>query len=81
MVRRRYGRFDTSEAEANRLNKRILVENKKYAGKFVAMKSFTNRTIISSGTTPREVIKRAKEKGVKNPLIHYVPEKNRINIY
>lgn len=51
------------------MKKRILVENKKYAGKFVAMKSFANRTIISSGTNPREVLKRAKEKGVKNPVL------------
>jgi len=46
--------------------------NKKYAGKYVAMRDFNNRKVIVSDKDPLKVMKKAKKKGVEDPLIVYV---------
>jgi len=81
MVKNCGGCVDTAEAEVENVKKQILVSNKKYAGKFVAVKSFANRTVIASGVNPRDVLQRAKQKGFANPVVHFVPDKHTLNIY
>jgi hypothetical protein len=51
-----------------------LVSNKKYAGKYVALKSFVENKVIASGKNPSEVIKRANKKGIKDPVLIFVPQ-------
>ena len=58
-----------------------LGEEKKYSGKYVALKSFTDDTVISSGDRIQEVYKKAEKKGYKNPVIAHVPKKDVIQIY
>jgi len=58
-----------------------LVNNRKYIGKYVAMESFNNRTVIASGKDPIEVMAQAERKGVTNPLVIFVPPKGMVNIY
>jgi hypothetical protein len=58
----------------------LLKDGEKYCGQYVAMKSFSNRDVVSSGTKPATVLKEAKEKGVKDPVIFYVPKKDSVNI-
>ena len=58
-----------------------LRKEKKYSGKYVALKSFTDDTVISSGDRIQEVYKKAEKKGYKNPVIAHVPEKDVIQIY
>ncbi len=60
----------------------ILVNNgEKYGGKYVALQSYTNKDAISFGTNPVEVYEEAKKKGVTDPVLFYVPEKDSIHIY
>ena len=42
----------------------------KYAGKHIALK---DGELIAVGKTIKEVDLKAKEKGIKNPLLHYIP--------
>lgn len=58
-----------------------LRKEKKYGGKYVALKSFTDDTVISSGDRIQEVYKKAEKKGYKNPVIAHVPKKDVIQIY
>ena len=58
-----------------------LRKEKKYSGQYVALKSFTDDTVISSGDRIHEVYKKAEEKGYKNPVIAHVPEKDMVLIY
>lgn len=44
-----------------------------YAGKYVAMPSFNDRTIVASGDSPLKAIELAKKKGYNNPIIDYIP--------
>ncbi len=53
----------------------------KYAGKYVALVSFSDRTVIASGKNPDDVFKSAKTKGHKAPFVFFVPPKNSINLY
>jgi hypothetical protein len=48
--------------------------DKKYEGKFVALRSLTDNTIIAYGDDPSEVISLAADKGVEEPIIFFVPE-------
>lgn len=51
-----------------------LIVDKQYQGKFVALQSLTDRTVIASGDDPSEVSALAAKQGVKEPIIFYVPE-------
>ncbi len=58
-----------------------LVKEKKYSGQYVALKSFEDDTVISSGDHVNEVYEKAAKKGYKNPVIAHVPKKDVIQIY
>jgi len=47
---------------------------KKYKGLWVALKD-DEKTVISSGKTVREVMKKAQTKGFKQPILMRVPTK------
>lgn len=55
---------------------KFLVNNQKYEGRFVAFPSFSDRTIIASGTTAEETLLKAAKKGERDPVIIYIPEKD-----
>ena len=52
-----------------------------YSGQYVAVRSFADRTVISHGAEPLAVLTEAKEKGVADPVLIFVPEQNMIHIY
>ena len=58
-----------------------IVKEKKYSGQYVAVKSFEDDTVISSGDHVQEVYKKAAKKGYEDPVIVYVPKKDIIQIY
>lgn len=60
---------------------KILVNSNKYDGQYVAMVSADDNTIVGSGNTPEEAINEARKKGIQNPLLLYVPDKNLVHIY
>jgi hypothetical protein len=57
------------------------VNNRKYIGRYVAMESFNNKSIIASGKDPIDVMARAERKGLTNPLVVFVPPKGAVNIF
>jgi len=59
----------------------ILVKNKKYEGKFVAFRSFTDRTVIAFGKNPSEVLSKAHKKGLKEPVVVFITKDNTSYIY
>ena len=47
---------------------------KKYRGLWVALKADC-KTVIASGKTAREVLKKSEKKGISDPYLNYVPKK------
>lgn len=60
---------------------KILIANEKFNGRYVAMKSFEDSTIVGSGDDPAQALKDAEEKGFEDPVVLYVPEKGLVHIY
>ena len=59
----------------------VLVKEKRYEGKYVAMVSFTNNRVVASGDDPAKVVKLAEMKGVSQPVVLFVPKGNITQIY
>jgi hypothetical protein len=60
---------------------KILVTTEEYNGRYVAMKSFDDNTIVGVGDNPEQALKEAESKGFKNPVLLYIPEKDIVHIY
>jgi len=61
--------------------KQVLVKEKKYQGQYVAVKNIRNTRVIASGSNLKTTLEKALKKGVKKPLLIYVPEKDTVHIY
>ncbi|MFC1855640.1 DUF5678 domain-containing protein [Thermodesulfobacteriota bacterium] len=59
----------------------MLKDSKKHAGEYVATKSFSDNKIIAHGLNIATVHRDANEKGVDEPFIFFVPQKEMIHIY
>lgn len=59
----------------------ILVKDKQYAGKYVAIEDFGSSKVVGNGQTPQEAYKEATLRGYSNPVIVFVPLKNLVQIY
>jgi hypothetical protein len=60
----------------------LLLENhKNFGGKYVAKKSFSDVEVISAADTPQAVHAEAKEKGIDDPVIFFVPKEGMVHIY
>ena len=60
---------------------KILVTSDEFNGCYVAMVNFDDNTIVGVGDDPEQAIKDAEEKGYKNPVLLYIPEKDVVHIY
>jgi len=60
---------------------RILVTSDKFNGRYVAMKSFEDNTIVGVGDDPDSALKEAEAKGIRNPVLLYIPEQDIVHIY
>lgn len=49
-----------------------MIDRKKYGGKYIATKSFTDTKVIASGDNPIKVYNKAVKKGIKEPVMDYV---------
>ena len=58
-----------------------LLKEKKYNGRYVAIKDFNDATVIGSGSNPREAYEQALKEGVLEPVILFVPHKDMAQIY
>jgi hypothetical protein len=79
---------DVPQCEALKAGKRrvimsylLLKDGGKYAGKYVATRTFDDSEVVSSGDDPRKVKDEASKKGVDDPVIFYVPKKGMVSIY
>ena len=59
----------------------VLIKSEKYNGKYVAIKSFTDYTVIGEGKEPKEAIEEANKKGYTNPVVIFVPHEDMVQIY
>ncbi len=60
---------------------KVMVSTDEYNGRYVAMKSFDDHTIVGVGDDPESALKNAKSKGYKEPVLLYIPEKELVHIY
>lgn len=58
-----------------------LIKDSGYEGRYVALKSFEDYTVINDGTTPQEVYDKVVEKGYTRPVLIVVPFKDMVQIY
>jgi hypothetical protein len=64
------------------MNCLTLVNNpEKYSGKYVAKKSFKNKNVVCSGENLTKVYESAKKKGIKDPVVFFVPLKGMVQVY
>jgi hypothetical protein len=59
----------------------VLVAGKGYEGKYVALRSVIDRTVIASGEDPEAVMREAQERGAVNPVIFFVPSHDVTLVY
>jgi len=60
---------------------RVLVTTDEFNGRYVAMKSVDENTIVGVGEDPGKALKDAESKGFKDPVLLYIPEKDLVHIY
>ena len=58
-----------------------ILKNNKFNGKYIAMKNFSDHTVVADGSTPEEVYKKAVKKGFEKTVITFVPIKGMVQIY
>lgn len=63
----------TKTAEKNPANK--------YSGRFVAIPSFKEKRVIAYGKKPADVYKTSEKRGVKSPVVFFIPEKDTSGLY
>jgi len=59
----------------------ILIKEKKYNGRYVALRDFDDSTVVSDSDSPEEAYAEALKKGYSNPVIVFIPTKDMIQIY
>ena len=60
---------------------KVLIDTEEFNGRYVAMKSFDDKTVVGVGDDPEKALKDAAQKGHKNAVLLYVPEKDAVHIY
>lgn len=59
-----------------------LVKNgDKYIGQYVAVRSFSDRTVVSHGSNPSKVLNEAAKIGVKSAVLVFIPQNNMVHVY
>ena len=58
-----------------------LVTDKGYEGKYVALRSPSDNTIVGYGNTPEEASNLAHKNNCATPILLYVEESNMVQIY
>lgn len=59
----------------------LLITEHKYAGKYVALKSFSDNDVVASGDEPSLVLEQAIQNGVDSPVLMFIPENNIAQVY
>jgi hypothetical protein len=59
----------------------VLVKEKKFEGKYVALRGLNDGTPVADGDSPKDVYDAAVRQGVKSPLILFIPAQAMVQIY
>jgi len=59
----------------------VLITEEGCEGKYVALRSFTDRTVVACGDNPKIVMEQALQKGCTEPVVFFVPEHNISLVY
>ena len=59
----------------------VLITDEGYEGKYVALCSPLDRTVVASGDNPKAVMEEARKAGCSEPVIFFVPEPNISLVY
>lgn len=60
---------------------KILIKTDEYNGRYVAMMSFDDPTVVGVGDDPATALGDAASKGYGDPVLLYIPEKETVFIY
>ena len=60
---------------------RVIDKDDRYSGKYVALKSPQDDTIVGAGDTIAEALNEARQKGESEAIIFYIPPKGSTHIY
>ncbi|MDO9541016.1 MAG: DUF5678 domain-containing protein [Kiritimatiellia bacterium] len=60
---------------------KVLLNSSRYNGKYIAIMSAEDHTLVGAGDVPEDALNKARKKGVKNPFILYIPDKDSVHIY
>jgi len=58
-----------------------LVSDNQYEGKYVALRSFQDNTVVASGAEPSDVLNEAEGKGFLDPVVVFIPQSNMTHVY
>ena len=58
-----------------------IVPDKKMLGKFVALRSFADNTVVAFGTNAEQVIHAVQGKGVEALVVMFIPPKKMVCMY
>ena len=59
----------------------VLVSEEGYEGKYVALRSMSDRTVVASGDDPGTVMKEARERGADHAVVFFVPSHDITLVY
>lgn len=54
---------------------KVLLETDEHAGRYVALRSRDDNTVVGFGDTPVRAVQAAQENGCASPILFYVPER------
>jgi hypothetical protein len=61
--------------------KQVLIKERKFEGKYVALRDMKDHLPVADGDNPKEVYDAAVRRGVKAPLLLFVPAQGMVHIY
>ncbi len=59
----------------------VLVSEEGYEGKYVALRSVSDRTVVASGDDPEAVMQKARARGAAQPVLFFVPSHDITLVY
>jgi hypothetical protein len=59
----------------------VLIKEKKFEGRYVALEDINHPSPIADGASPDEVYEASVKKGFTDPIILYVPHHGMVHIY
>lgn len=74
-------RYKPEKAANMREQQQALITEEGYEGKYVALRSFVDRSVVASGDDPKDVMEKARKAGCGEPVVFYVPEHNITLVY